>query len=592
MSWGWRNKPRSVIKTIQWFKFFSNLENEDWDYTANKLAANNMKIHPIRRKYYFNAQAEEEDSPIYGLTYDEYLSGLKDGKADSESNARNDLATYKFYGFGYIDNKGLIKVTKAGKIISEGKFDSELFLKQLLKMSFPSVCTGYGRDIKKGNKVFPLELIIKLLFDFEYLNGYELAYIFLCNDISQYELLFNSIKGFRHDYNSLDNKMKSSECEEIFNKYAKKYFEYVNQPNKGDPLSYIDSIMRALDFTRLFDISGRGLYKKVRIAEHSKKKVELINNKYSFVTIDSDDLDTYMEWYGNPDNIVLPWENKDDRKSLLIDKINLLNKTIHIVNEKYELKIDLDSAELFSKVNSMDSSTELKLFEEELITKLTTLNEEVFVKYTSKSEETRKEITDKFDALKSNDSEDMAALWLECNTWKSLVAIDGDQNVVRNFAVEEDLTPKSFAPGKNNTPDMELYYNNTILIPEVSLMSGVQQWEHEGSSVIDHVISFMDEDNDKEVYGLFISNSINKRTNWQFFLLNKESWMGNPVPVIPLTIEQYSDIISYIYIKNIHVKYFVELIKSIHVNTLALNSYKEWNECINKTIIDWKKIYA
>ena len=51
MSWGWRNKPRSVIKTVQWFKYFSNLENENWDYTANKLAANNIKIHPIRRKY-------------------------------------------------------------------------------------------------------------------------------------------------------------------------------------------------------------------------------------------------------------------------------------------------------------------------------------------------------------------------------------------------------------------------------------------------------------------------------------------------------------------------------------------------------------
>ena len=589
MSWGWRNKPRSVIKTVQWFKCFSNLENENWDFTANKLAANNMKIHPIRRKYYFDAQLEEEDSPISGLSYDDYLNGIKDGKADSESNARNDLATYKFYGFGYIDNEGLIRVTKAGKIISEGKFDSELFLKQLLKMNFPSVCSGYGRDIPNGNRVFPLELIIKLLLDFEFLNGYELAYIFLCNDISQYNLLVKAVKEFRNDYNSLSNKMKSSECEEIFNKYANEYFEYINQPNKGDPLSYIDSIMRALDFTRLFDISGRGLYKKVRIAEHSKKKVELINNKYTFVTINNNDLDAYMEWYGNPDNIILPWENNDDRKSLLVDKINLLDKTIHIVNEKYAIEIELDSVDLYTKVNSIDSSTELKIFEEELITRLTTLNEEVFIKYTSKDEETRKEITDKFDALKSNGSEDMSALWLECNTWKSLVAIDGNQNVVRNFALEEDLTPKSFAPGKNNTPDMELYYDNTILIPEVSLMSGVQQWEHEGSSVIDHVMKFIDENGSKDVYGLFISNSINKRTNWQFFLLNKESWMGNPVPVIPLTIEQYSDIIAFIYAKNIHISYFVDLIKSIHSNTLNLSSYKEWNNCINATIVKWKE---
>ena len=68
MSWGWRTKPRSIIKTIEWFKFFADLENENWDYTSNNLSANGRTIHPVRRKYYFNAQREEDiSSHIYVL---------------------------------------------------------------------------------------------------------------------------------------------------------------------------------------------------------------------------------------------------------------------------------------------------------------------------------------------------------------------------------------------------------------------------------------------------------------------------------------------------------------------------------------------
>ena len=64
MAWGWRTKPRSVIKTIQWFKSFEKLEGEDWDYSLKKLSKNMKPIHPIRRQYYFNTQIDIEESPI------------------------------------------------------------------------------------------------------------------------------------------------------------------------------------------------------------------------------------------------------------------------------------------------------------------------------------------------------------------------------------------------------------------------------------------------------------------------------------------------------------------------------------------------
>lgn len=159
---------------------------------------------------------------------------------------------------------------------------------------------------------------------------------------------------------------------------------------------------------------------------------------------------------------------------------------------------------------------------------------------------------------------DMGALWLEVNTWKSLIAVGGNKIVKRNFNVEEDLTPKSFAPGIGNTPDMELYTDEYIIIPEVSLMTGTQQWEHEASSVIDHVLSFIKDNNDKTVRGLFISSSLNIRTKWQFFILNKESWVEKPVPVIPLTIGQYKFIIETIYNQNLEIMELIKVLEEIH----------------------------
>ncbi|MGL5245334.1 MAG: AlwI family type II restriction endonuclease, partial [Sarcina sp.] len=214
------------------------------------------------------------------------------------------------------------------------------------------------------------------------------------------------------------------------------------------------------------------------------------------------------------------------------------------------------------------------------------LNEQVFIKYTSKQEQCRNEILERFDSIIKG-TEDMAALWLECNTWKSLVAIKGEHNVKRNFTMELDLTPRAFAPGTGNTPDMELYMDNLIILPEVSLMTGVRQWEHEASSVVDHVFRFIKEYESKNVIGLFISSKINIRTLWQFFILNKESWIGKPIPIIPLTLEQYKEIITKVYNNDIEINNFVNLLEKIRESISTLNNYTEWEKDIERILKEW-----
>ena len=145
-----------------------------------------------------------------------------------------------------------------------------------------------------------------------------------------------------------------------------------------------------------------------------------------------------------------------------------------------------------------------------------------------------------------------------------------------------------FAPGIGNTPDMELYTDDYVILPEVSLMTGVRQWEHEGSSVIDHVFNYIKDNDDRSVFGLFISSSINIRTKWQFFILNRESWIGKPVPVIPMTINMYMDIIKFIYENEITINSFIQLIKDMHMLSLSSNDFETWFNGSDKCIDSWK----
>ena len=138
MSWWWRTKPRSIIRTVQWFNEFGKLEGKNWNYKDPICVSkkDGKAVHPVRREYIYAAHSED-DPNIGSLTINKYLSGKYDIK-ETESDGRNDKTTFEFFGFGYVNEDGIIKVNDVGKRILSGAFDSEDFLKQLLKLQFPN----------------------------------------------------------------------------------------------------------------------------------------------------------------------------------------------------------------------------------------------------------------------------------------------------------------------------------------------------------------------------------------------------------------------------------------------------------------------
>jgi hypothetical protein len=179
---------------------------------------------------------------------------------------------------------------------------------------------------------------------------------------------------------------------------------------------------------------------------------------------------------------------------------------------------------------------------------------------------------------------------LEVNTWRSLVALEGDHTVVRRFGLEEDLSPRSFAPGIGNTPDMEFYSPRIVLVPEVSLMSGVRQWTHEGAAVVDHVFRLIGDHGDdaRPVIGLFIAPTLHERTLWQFFILNQQSWRGEPVPVIPLEVGVWRDLLAHAYDARLPAQELEELIFRLHRAAYAARDFTEWRAEMARRIGAWK----
>ena len=325
MSWWWRTKPRSILRTIQWFPFFGSLENTNWDEEDpnNKSKMDGKAVHPVRRSYIYNAHSDE-DTFMSSLSFQKYCSGKYDIK-ETESNGRNDKTTFEFFGFGYVEKNGTIKVTEAGRRIMQGTFDDEDFLKQLLKLQFPNNIQSRVKGFTEEDFVYPMELVCKLIKKYGFLNRSEVVLLFGCKHIDEIDKTYSAIEYFRDKYNALPNKNDSQKvrclCEES---YSHAYGSIDN--NITSYYDYAEAFCRSLVYTGLFKATGRSLATKIRVPDYSQSKLDMIIGSMSFERKDFATLADYMAWYGASDAITLPWNNVEARRDFITEKINSIKQ--------------------------------------------------------------------------------------------------------------------------------------------------------------------------------------------------------------------------------------------------------------------------
>lgn len=106
--------------------------------------------------------------------------------------------------------------------------------------------------------------------------------------------------------------------------------------------------------------------------------------------------------------------------------------------------------------------------------------------------------------------------------------------------------------------------------------------------MIDHVIK-ISQASPKPTLGVFISARINQRTLWQLFLLNRDSWLGQPVPVVPLTIKQFSAMMQVAYATDATAQEVATLLEQISAAARQLTTYIQWPATIESALTAWAR---
>lgn len=290
---------------------------------------------------------------------------------------------------------------------------------------------------------------------------------------------------------------------------------------KADSAStYADPNFKYILRTGLFTRKGRRL-------AFNPDKVNVINQilKTEPAIVD-DEADYYYQfWNGYP----LPTDNK----AVLIDEIKRLSDKVQ--KEFTEADQDL-------------SIPDLKQLQIQLEIKEGIIQERQFAREQD-SEDNLDSIINYLEAIdgrnKSSDeyqnAQDDLPAFFEWATWRSFLAIDGLLNKpeeARGFTVDQDLFPIGNAPG--GRPDIELEFDDYVLIVEVTLTSTSRQEAAEAEPVRRHVALEQEKYGDKPVYGLFLAPSIDNNTAEMF---RAGIWYSgenaNFVNIVPMTLKQF-----------------------------------------------------
>lgn len=134
---------------------------------------------------------------------------------------------------------------------------------------------------------------------------------------------------------------------------------------------------------------------------------------------------------------------------------------------------------------------------------------------------------------------------------------------------------------------------------EVTLLSNRSQWFNEGQPVMRHFSDFETVHNKKQSYCIFIATKMPSDTGNTFRFSVKYEYEGQKQKIIPITIQQFIEILHYLYeVKKQNKAYFLlhkktqELFDSIVSSSSGLTKSDDWLMSIPIIIKKWGKSIA
>lgn len=497
-------------------------------------------------------------------------------------------------------SQGPVVITELGKDFLRNDFskDENFFFNYFVKWELSNPLEK-GYDNFDINPFLDTLYIINKVNDLEELNGnkrkgiskHEFAlFIITLRDYKKMDDVCEEILEFRNDSkNAIDQneffkKRLHDKIIEIFGVSTQK--EITKKSNNLQ--DYADSVIRWFRKTQYIIYRGEKRYVDISLSRLEQAK-QLINN-LPLGSHHYSDEKSYRNYLVNKDLPILPWEKDLDTKKRIIFNIgNLIEELQNEIDIKFpgQRMHDFQTNPVFYPDVRM---TELREMESEyrkhydiISNELRTLNERDL-------KNLNKYIDELSSLADSTNNKPNAPLCLEWYTSLSLMALDDSIEIKPNIVKADDGLPLFTAGG--GVADIECYYESFNLIVEVTLIKSRAQIQNEVLPVSRHYSDMVDKNNDKPCYCLFLAPLIHRDAMNQFYFYINSGFEGKSLNLIPLTINQYVDLLKIVLEnsndgKMINHNLIEKFFKDSLINLKNENNPKKWHDILDKSIEEW-----
>lgn len=566
-AWKFPTSPRSPYKIKPELKLLAQLQDRDWNKETQLAFAKLL--------------SESSD----------YLGEVSEKETDFA--ARDRLRGPSTLGFIKKQNKAQTQLllTDVGKIFVECELHEEefIFQRQIAKVQFGS--PSNNKNVEAQMNIRPMGLMIQILKEVGQLTKEEMA--LYCITTTDYKDIPATIQLIKQNREAISKEKDAAKRKALREKHRidrlkqvyKIDLESGNTDLREGGQSFLDTKYRTLrDFA---DSSFRyflatGLFS----TNYHRQTFQLVNarmNESDFLLeqygtkIDvnpKSDYATYIDSYlGNPEKIEI-WrdsevhQNEDAKR--LIDFIML-----HQKDAAQKLTLDYNHAsnrtERLAVLNNLE-------------------HQSMHIHRVAESIKIRENLSMSYPDIKKT-YEDIATLrnsmidkplMFEWNTWRLLNLFADNVSIVGNFLSDADGNPLRTASG--GIADIVCEFKDFWLIVEVTLQTGMKQYETEGEPITRHVgnhIKKIKEKNDnRPVYGLFIAEKINSEL---LFYLNAISWRasqyyGGKIQIFPIPIEKLMSIMDATNLEQLHSQKLLNAMAKIFGDSLEKIGEIDWAE--------------
>lgn len=353
--------------------------------------------------------------------------------------------------------------------------------------------------------------------------------------------------------------------------------------------AYADSIIRYFSMTGFIRLRGRDHY--VDLSELRETEVNALLEEWTGEPLDFETDTTegtakerYTSYITDPQLPKLPWENLDDLRiiaSNLQEQVNSIQTDLQ-TNYTDQTFTSYNTTRNLSVLNETELTIEIKNLRQ-TNTSLSTLLEDL----KSQNPEILASCINQIKIIPPRSE----GLNFEIELAKAIRSVNDFENIKPHYIIDDNNQPVHTALG--NKPDLESHYKGFYLVCEVTTKTNRDQWQDEHQPVQRHVKDFMDSNTDKVTYCLFIAPAIHRDTKNTFWESNKTGYEGTILRIIPLSNEQFCNILSEILAhrraNNFSHQQLGQLLRRLHRKVKKVTNSDDWINSFDEIIGLWSE---